>query len=60
MVGKNLDIVAQRWTLCESHLLKLYLGAFQPSVCAVFMIIAHFNSQHWRLCNKIDKYEVCL
>ena len=59
MVGKNLNIVAQRWTLCESHLLKLYLGAFQPSVCAVFMIIAHV-SQHRRLCNKIDKYEVCL
>ena len=34
-VGKNLSIVAQSWTLCES-LLKLYLGA-------VFMIIAYVS-----------------
>ena len=29
---KNLRIVAHWWTLCESHLLRLYYGIFQPSV----------------------------
>ena len=29
---KNLRILAQWWTLCESHLMRLYFGVFQPSV----------------------------
>ena len=32
IVGKNRRIVAQWWTLCESHLLRLYFSVFQPSV----------------------------
>ena len=30
--GRNLRIVAQWWTPCESHRLKLYFGIFRPSV----------------------------
>ena len=33
IVGKNLKIVAQWWTLCESHMLRLYLFS------AVFWIV---------------------
>ena len=32
IVDQNLRIVAHWWTLCESHLLRLYFGIFQPSV----------------------------
>ena len=32
IVSRNLRIVAHWWTLCESHLLRLYYGIFQPSV----------------------------
>ena len=32
IVVNNLRILAQRWTLSESHLLRLYFGVFQPSV----------------------------
>ena len=32
-------IVAQLWTLNESHLLRLYFGVFQPSVVIVIVIV---------------------
>ena len=49
IVGKNLSIVAQWWTLCESHLLRLYFSVFQPSV------LITFNGTYYR-----DKLETFL
>ena len=47
IVGRNLRIVAQWWTLCESHLLRLYFGVFQqifiPQQCTRR---AHRNSNN--------------
>ena len=34
-VGKNFKNVAQWWPLCESHLLRLFIGVFQPSMVSI-------------------------
>ena len=36
-------IVARRWTLYESHLLRLYLGVCQPSVASILCLQGTLN-----------------
>ena len=47
IVGWNLRIVAHWWTLCKSHLLRLYFGVFQPSVVS-FLTLQQWSNEHIR------------
>ena len=47
IVRKNLSIVAQWWTLCESHLLRLYFGVFQPCFRSLYVTNIHHVTYIW-------------
>ena len=49
IVGWNLGIVAPQRTLCGSHLLRLYLGTFQPPVQVVSCHFQNFRQNAMNL-----------
>ena len=58
IVGKNLSIVAQRWTLSESHLLRLYLcislNGTNPELPGTESPLKHTQSQFEKIIIEIE------